>query len=213
MVKTKFAALAAFIVAAMVAVASAQQATQAGVGAVVPDGKVVVLNTSRLPGEVSELKQKYEQVDGQFKDRYQRLEGMVNQLKALETDIRTKGPSLTQDKLQEMQNTYEDLKRRGAREEEDLKNEINRALGVSTKPVWDKVNQFLQNYASQRGIILIIALAGAAQSGSIAFVSPGTDITADFVTEYNKANPVAGATPPATQPKPQPTQPAGPKKP
>jgi hypothetical protein len=52
--------------------------------------------------------------------------------------------------------------------------------------------------------VLIINLPGAAQTGSIAYWSPGADITQDFITEYNKANPVAGA--PAAQPKPTPPQ-------
>jgi outer membrane protein len=56
-----------------------------------------------------------------------------------------------------------------------------------------KLFQFLQTYSQQRGIVLIINLAGAAQSGTIAYWNPGADITQDFVTEYNKANPVPGA--------------------
>ena len=45
---------------------------------------------------------------------------------------------------------------------------------------------------------LVLNLAGIAQSQSLAYWHPSADITDDFVAEYNKANPVAGA--PATQP-------------
>ncbi|HXG92777.1 MAG TPA: OmpH family outer membrane protein [Blastocatellia bacterium] len=211
MVKKKFAALAALMIAAVAAVASAQQATQAGVGGAIPDGKIVVINTQKLPGAIGELRQKYEQVDNQFKPRYSKLEQMANEMKTLENDIRTKGPSLAQDKLAEMQARYDDLKKQGTREQEDLKGEIDKALATATKPVWDKVTQFLQSYAAQRGIVMIIDLAGAAQTGSLAYISPGTDVTDDFVNEYNKANPVAGAAAPA-QPKPQTTTPAAPVK-
>jgi len=202
MVKIKFAALAAVILAVMAAVASAQQATQAGVGAAIPDGKIAVINTTVFPGSISELKVKYEQIDGQFKDRYQKLQTVETQLKTMENDLRTKQNVLTADKYQELQVNYDDLKKRGQRDYEDLKAEYDRTIDSATKPIRDKLYQFLQTYASQRGITVMINLAGAAQSGVLAYWNPGTDVTEDFVAEYNKANPVAGAaaTPPATRP-------------
>ena len=76
MVKIQVAALAAAILAAVTVSASAQQATQAGVGAALPDGKIAVINTQVFPGAIRELKQKYEQVDNQFKDRFQKLQAV-----------------------------------------------------------------------------------------------------------------------------------------
>jgi Skp family chaperone for outer membrane proteins len=183
----------------MSASARAQQATQAGVGAALPDGKVAVVNTQAFPGGIGELKQKYEAVDKQFQPRYQQLQTLESQLKQLETDIKVKCPQLTPDKCQEMQNNYEDMKKRGTRDFEDLKAEYDRTIDTATKPIRDKLYQFLNNYASQRGVVLVLNLAGAAQSGSLAYWSPGLDITEDFIGEYNKANPVPGA-PPATPP-------------
>jgi len=202
MVKIKFAALAAVILAVMAAVASAQQATQAGVGAAIPDGKIAVINTTVFPGSISELKVKYEQIDNQFKDRYQKLQTVETQLKTMENDLRTKQNVLTADKYQELQANYDDLKKRGQRDYEDLKAEYDRTIDGATKPIRDKLYQFLQTYASQRGITVMINLAGAAQSGVLAYWNPGTDVTEDFVAEYNKANPVAGAAaaPPAARP-------------
>jgi outer membrane protein len=211
MLKIKFAALAAFIMAAGAVAASAQQATQAGVGAAIPDGKIAVLNAAAFAENISELRQKYEQVNNQFKDRYQKLQGLAEQMKTLENEIRVQGPTLAPDKLQEKQTSYAELKKRGEREQEDLNGEIDKAIDTATRPVRDKLYQFLQTYAAQRGIVMIINLAGAAQTQSLAYWSPGTDITQDFIAEYNKANPVAGA--PATQPRPQPASPAAPKKP
>jgi outer membrane protein len=209
MVKIKFAALAAVILGIMTAVASAQQATQAGVGAAIPDGKVAVINTAVFANSISELKVKYDQIEGQFKDRYQKLQGIETQLKAMETDIRTKGQAMTPEKLQELQSGYDDLKKRGQRDYEDLKAEYERTVGTATRPIREKIYQYFNTYASQRGITVMIDLAGAAQAGVLAYWNPGTDVTEDFVAEYNKANPVAGA--PA--PRPQPATPAPAKKP
>src|SRR5262249_49858160 len=206
MVKFKLAAFAAAIVAALTVSASAQQATQAGVGAALPDGKIAVMNTQVFPGAIGELKQKYDQVEKQFQPRYQQLQTLDNQLKQLENDIKVKCPQLTADKCQEMQDSYAQLKKKGERDYEDLKGEYERAIDTATKPVKDKLLQFLNNYAVQRNIVLVLNLAGAAQVGMIAFWNPATDITDDFVAEYNKANPVPGGVPaaPAAQPKPKP---------
>lgn len=200
MFKIKLAAFAAVTMALAGVTVSAQQATQAGVGAAaLPDGKIAVVDSQQFPGAILELRQKYEQIEKQFQDRYQRLQQVENQLKQMENEIRTQGPSLTADKLQEKQDAYERLKRQGTRDYEDLKGEYDRTVEASTKPIKDKLYQFLNNYATQHGIVLIINLAGAAQTGVLAYWNPGTDITSDFITEYNKANPVPGAAP-ATQP-------------
>lgn len=200
MFKIKLAILAAVAVAFMGVSAGAQQATQAGVGAALPDGKIAVVNTQAFPAGIGELKQKYDAVEKQLAPRYQQLQTLETQLKQLENDIKVKCPQLTPDKCQELQNNYEDIKKKGQRDFEDLKAESDRALDTATKPVRDKLYQFLNNYASQRGVVMVINLAGAAQSGTLAYWNPGADITDDFISEYNKANPVPGV-PPATPPK------------
>ena len=193
MLKIKSAALAAILITSVAGLASAQQAAQAGVGAALPDGKVAVINTEAFRASILELKLKYDQVENQFKDRYQKLQAVETQLKQMENDIKTKGPNLTADKLQEMQGAYEDLKRRGTRDFEDFKADSDRTVDTATKPIRDKLIQFINTYASQRGIVVIFNLAGAAQTGALAYWNPGTDITDDFIAEYNKANPVSGA--------------------
>ena len=193
MLKIKSAALAAILITSVAGLASAQQAAQAGVGAALPDGRVAVINTQAFPASINELKIKYDQVDGQFKDRYQRLQTIETQLKQMENDIKTKGSSLAPDKLQEMQISYDDLKKKGTREYEDLKADYDRTIDSATKPIRDKLFQFLNTYASQRSIVVIFNLAAAAQVGSLAYWNPGIDMTDDFIAEYNKANPVSGA--------------------
>jgi Skp family chaperone for outer membrane proteins len=208
MFKIRFAALAALILGAVASVASAQQATQAGLGAAVPDGKIAVINTQLFPDSIAELKQKYDQVGTQFKDRSQRLQEAQGRLQTMENDLRTKQGVLKPDDYAKLQQDYTDLKKRAEREYEDAKADFDRQVESATKPVRDKLYQFLQTYASQRGIVMIINLAGAAQSGTLAYWNPGADVTEDFIAEYNKANPVAGApaAAPAT-PRPQPATP------
>jgi Skp family chaperone for outer membrane proteins len=204
----RFAAFATLILATSAASALAQQSTQAGVGGLLPDGKVVVINTSVFPERIGEMKQKYEQVNSQFRDRYQKLQDLNKQAQTLENEIQTQGNVLTPDKLQEKQSLLADLKKRGSRELEDFQNDYSKALEAATKPVRDKLSAFIQNYAAQRGIIMIIDLPNAYQNGYLAYVSPSADITDDFINEYNKANPVPTAATPAAQPAQKPGTPA-----
>jgi len=206
MFKIKLAAFAAMTLALAAVGASAQQATQAGLGAALPDGKIAVVNTQAFPQAIGELKQKYDAVEKQFQPRYQQLQAMETQLKQMENDIQVKCPQLTAENCQTLQRNYEDLKKKATRDYEDAKADYDRTIDAQTKPVRDKLFQFLNTYAGQRGIVLVINLAGAAQTGSLAYWNPGTDITDDFVAEYNKANPVPGGAPASSPLQPAPPQ-------
>ncbi|HLG18005.1 MAG TPA: OmpH family outer membrane protein [Blastocatellia bacterium] len=210
MQKIKLAAVALMAMAAMAVSASAQQPAQPSAPAAVPDGKIAVVNTNAFPPQISELKQKYDQVENQLRDRYQKLGATEQQLKQLESDIQTKCPSMAPDKCRELQLNYADTKKRWDRDVEDFKSDYERALEVATGPVKQKLIKFMETYAIQRGIVMIINLPGAAQTQSIAYWNPATDITDDFIAEYNKANPVAAAATPPPQPaaqKPAPVKP------
>jgi len=207
----KLAALAMLVSVLGAVSASAQQPPQTGAPAtpqVVPDGKIAVVNTSVFTTQIGELKQKYDQLEVQFKPRSDKLQADQKRLSDLEQDLRTKGNTLAPDRQQQMATEIEDLKRRITRDMEDARADLSKTEEAITKPVRDKLFQFLQNYATQRGIVMIINLAGAAQSGILVYINPANDITDDFVKEYNKANPVPvsapAAQPPASKPTPKP---------
>jgi Skp family chaperone for outer membrane proteins len=200
MIKTKLAGLAALALAVVAISASAQQATQAGVSGLLQDGKVAVMNTAVFPEKIGELRQKYELVQAQFKDRSQKLQSLDQEVKTLTQELAAKQQGgLSPEKAQEMQATLDEKKRKGQREVEDLQADYGKALEVATKPVRDKLSQFVNNYATQHGIVMIIDLPVSYQNGVLAYWNPSTDVTEDFIAEYNKANPVPGGAP-ASQP-------------
>ncbi len=211
MTKMKLAMLAIWVIGvgclAAVAQTTPPQQPAATPGGVVPDGKLVVLDTSVFPEKILELRQKYEQVQTQFKTRSDKLQSDQTRFKQLEDDLRTKSSALPQDKVTQMQLEYEDLKKRITRDLEDARTEYAKAEDLATKPVREKLFQFIQTYATQRGITLILSLPGLAQNGTLAYFNQQNDITEDFIKEYNKANPVPVATP-AAAPKPTPTKPS-----
>lgn len=208
MFKIRYAAKVLIALAALAAGASAQQPAQPGAAVAIPDGKIAVVNTSVFPAQISELKQKYDQVENQLRDRYQKLQNTEQQLKQLENDIQTKCPSMAPDKCRDLQLNYEDTKKRWTRDVEDFKGDYEKAIETATAPVKQKLIKFMETYAMQRGIVMIINLPGAAQAGILGYFNPATEITDDFISEYNKANPVAA--PAAAQPaapKPTPVKP------
>jgi len=203
MIKTKLAVLATLALAAIAVSVSAQQATQAGVSGLLQEGKVAVMNTAVFPEKIGELRQKYEQVQAQFKDRTQKLQALDQEVKQLTQDLDQKRATLTAEKVLEMEQSLNDKKKRGQRELEDLQADYNKALETTTKPVRDKLSQFINKYATQRGIVMIMDLPVSYQNGFIAYWDPAkTDVTDDFIAEYNKANPAPGGAP-ASQPAPK----------
>jgi Skp family chaperone for outer membrane proteins len=189
---TKFicAALAATALAAP-GTGFARQSAQGGTASAIPDGKIAVVKADVFAEKVFELKQKYDQVDSQFKPRFEKIKKMAEELKGLEAEL-TSGKTVPPEKSRQLQNQYEDLKRRGMREEADLQEDLTRALETVTTPIQEKLAKFMGVYAAQRNIVVVFNLNGASEIGLFAFANPGSDITDDFIAEYNKANPVPG---------------------
>lgn len=183
--------------------------TAASTGATVPEGKVVVVNTTVFPAQILELKQKYDQVDAKYKDRFQELETIKAEITKLTNEVEAQRNSVPAERLREKTDRIDVLRKQGTRKQEDLNVEVEKELENATKPVRDKLFQFLNNYATRNNIVMVLSLAGAAQSGTLAFWHPSSDITDDFVKQYNQANPVAGGAPATTPAKP----PATPAKP
>jgi Skp family chaperone for outer membrane proteins len=188
--------LLALLLLAIVPICSrAQQAAPSGA---IPDGKVAVINTQVFPDRIGELRQKYEGVQNQFKDRSARLQAADAELKKMASDLENN--VLSAQKQQEIRVQFEEKKKQLQRDSEDLNVDYSKAIEAAISPVRAKLTQFMENYTKQRNIIMIIELSGAAQTGIIAYFNPAADITEDVIAEYNKANPVPTAAPATAQP-------------
>jgi len=157
------------------------------------DGKVAVINTSIFADKIFELKAKAETVNKKYEPQFKDLDAMKQQVATLETSIKTQGPNLTQDALQKLQDQYTQLGTAYKRKGEDLQAAYNKEADIAIGPVRQKLEDFVRDYASKRGIVLILDLPGSYQAGIIGYFNQAIDITDDFVAEYNKANPVPGA--------------------
>ena len=190
-------AFTAIALLALGVAATAQQtstgAPQAGAPALLQKGKVALVNTAAFQSELGEYKTRVEALNRQFEPRTKDVQSLVDKINALETTIKTQSQVLGAAKIAEMTEQVDSMKREYQRKYEDLQIEGKRAMEQLLSPLNQKVGKFLQDYTAKRGISILIDVANESEANFIVWADRRIDITRDFITEYNKANPVAGA--------------------
>lgn len=200
-------ALAAVAIATIGVAASAQvtsgltpQANAPASPATLPKGKVAVINTALFQGQVAEFKSRIEALNRQFEARVKEVQGLGEKITALETTIKTQAstlsPATVAEKTEQLAAMQKDYKRKG----EDLQADATRARDKAFQPIQAKLAKFAEQYTSTRGIVLLVDAANGVQSGTLLWYDQRSDVTQDFINEYNKANPAAPA--PTTPAKP-----------
>ena len=169
--------------------------------AVLPKGKIAVINTALFQEKVEEFKAKIESLSRQFEPRVKELQSMADKITALETTLKQQSQVLAPAKVAEMTENVDTMKREYKRKAEDLEADAGRAKDKAFEPISGKLGKFAEEYTAKRGIVMLVDMANALQSGTVVWFDPRSDITQDFINEYNKANPVAtAATKPAAKP-------------
>lgn len=163
--------------------------------ALLPKGKIAVINTAVFQDQVAEFKEKVDSLNRQFEPRVRDIRGLADKISALEQTIKSQSGVLTPAKVAEMTENLDTMKRDYQRKTEDLQADANRARDKAFEPITGKLGKFAEDYTAKRGIIVLIDLANAVQAGAVVWSDPRLDVTQDFVGEYNKANPVTTAAP------------------
>jgi Skp family chaperone for outer membrane proteins len=183
--------------------ASAQQTStgpaQAGAPAGPVKGKIAIINMANVEQQIGDFKIKYDELNRKFEPRVKEVQAKADRINALETTIKTQRDTLTPARIAEMTEQLERMKREYQREAEDLQAEGERDKNRALGPLYEKITRFGRDYTAKRGITVLIDIANALNSGTVLWFDPRADITADFVAEYNRANPTPNA-PAATQP-------------
>ncbi len=195
--KFPFAALALLLLGISVA---AQQpgegvSTKPAPPALLPKGKIAVINTGVFQQQVEEFKAKIDALNRQFEPRVKDVQGLADKINALETTLKSQSGVLAPAKVAEMTENLESMKRDYQRKGEDLQAEAGRARDKAFEPITGKLGKFAEDYTAKRGIVVLVDIANAVQSGTVLWFDPRLDITQDFVAAYNKANPVTAAAP------------------
>ena len=193
--KVTFATIALLGLASL---AAAQQPAAARPPAL-PKGKIAVVNTGQFQEQVLEFKAKMDELNRQFEPRVKDVRGLADRITAQENTIKTQNQSgaLSAARVAEMTEQLEAMKKEYQRKAEDLEADAGRAKDRAFQPLSEKLVKFAQEYTAKRGIVHLVDLGNSLQSGLLLWYDPRTDVTQDFINEYNKANPanVAPATP------------------
>ncbi|HLF85042.1 MAG TPA: OmpH family outer membrane protein [Blastocatellia bacterium] len=169
--------------------------------AFLPKGKIAVINTAAFQQKVEEFKAKIDSLSRQYEPRVKEIQGLADKINALETTLKSQNGVLAPAKIAEMTENLDSMKRDYKRKAEDLEADAGRARDKAFEPITGKLGKFAEDYTAKRGIVMLVDIANALQSGTVIWFDPRSDVTQDFINEYNKANPVAtAATKPAAKP-------------
>jgi len=169
--------------------------------ALLPKGKIAVINTGAFQEKVEEFKAKIESLSRQFEPRVKEVQGLADKINALETTLKSQNGVLAPAKIAEMTENLDSMKRDYKRKAEDLEADAGRARDKAFEPITGKLGKFAEDYTAKRGIVMLVDIANAVRSGTVIWFDPRSDVTQDFINGYNKANPVAtAATKPAAKP-------------
>lgn len=166
--------------------------------ALLPKGKIAVINTGLFQDQVAEFKDKIESLNRQFEPRVKDVQGLADKINALETTLKSQSGVLAAARVAEMTENLESMKRDYQRKSEDLQADAGRARDKAFEPITGKLGKFAETYTAKRGIVVLVDIANAVQSGTVVWFDPRSDVTKDFISEYNKANPVTTAGPKPT---------------
>jgi Skp family chaperone for outer membrane proteins len=177
--------------------APAGSAPSGGTGA---EGKIAYLNIGLFGQGIIEYKVKLDALNAEFEPKIKEMKGEEEALSALKSKIQNQGATVSPQVRAQWQDELSQKEKALKRKLEDYNAEGNRKLAVVSQPILDKIMDFLRQYCQQRGIVLVIDGGKAYEAGIMIWGAQAADITADFMNEYNKANP-SGSAPAAPAPK------------
>jgi outer membrane protein len=179
--------------------ASAAGAAAGGTGA---DGKLAYINTAAFSAGINELKIKIDALNADFEPKKKEVQSDEEYLNNLKNKINTQGSTVSVQVRNQWVEEATDKEKILTRKKEDYNAMGQKKVAELTQPIYDKVGKFLEGYCQQRGIVMVLDGGAAQQAGILLFAAQATDITEDFIKEYNRANPSGSSSTPATAKKP-----------
>ena len=164
--------------------------TAAGGGAT--KTKVAIIDATIFREEVLELKAKYEKLQTEFATKGRDLESMQNSI-ANKQKVAQENKTLTLQQAQKLNDEIEQLKKEYSRSLQDVQDDYSKREKAETDDVYEKIVKFLEQYCAKHGILSVFDARRLQDTGVVVYAIPTSNITKDFISEYNKANPVQTA--------------------
>ncbi len=163
------------------------------------EGKLAYINTAQFSSGIGELKVKIDTLNAEFEPRKKEVQSDEEYLNTLKNKINTQGSTVSVQIRSQWVEEAAEKEKLLTRKKEDYNAMGQKRLAEVTQPVYDKVGKFLESYCQQRGIVMVLEGGAAQQAGILLFAAQATDITEDFIKEYNKVNPAPAAAAPAAK--------------
>ena len=158
--------------------------------------KVAIIDSAVFREEVQELKAKYEKLQAEFAPKARDLEAMGNSI-ANKQKVAQENKTLTPQQAQKLNDEIEQLKKEYNRALQDSQDLAARREKAETEAIFEKLSKFLEQYCAKHGITHVFDARRLQETGVVVYAAPASNITKDFIAEYNKANPVQTAANPA----------------
>jgi Skp family chaperone for outer membrane proteins len=152
--------------------------------------KMAIVDSMVFRDEVLELKAKYEKLQNEFAPKARDLESMQNSI-ANKQKVAEENKTLTAQQAQKLGEEIEQLKKeynRSLQDSQDLAGKREK-----TDAIYEKLSKFLEQYCAKHGITHVFDARRLQDTGVVVYAAPTSNITKDFISEYNKANPVQTA--------------------
>jgi Skp family chaperone for outer membrane proteins len=161
-----------------------------------PKTKVALLSFFALREGIEELKQRYQKLQSEFAPRATELDSLQSTIEGKEK-ILSENKSLTAVQGRKLQDEIEGYKKEYQRKLEDSQEMARKREAEETGPVLEKISTFLEKYCQRYGITHVFDINRLLEANAALYAAPQTNITEDFVKEYNKAHPSGTAAPAA----------------
>ncbi len=171
-------------------VGAAAAAPTGGQGA---EGKLAIVNSSAFNAEILELRARLESLGAELDPKRKAIENIAKQIEDLKTKVQAQGGTVNEQTRAQWIEQGQELEKNDKRLREDYEQLVQKRMGEVATPVYTKISEALAKYAQARGIALVIDGVAAQTGQLLLYALPTTDITTDFIKEYNKANPGAAA--------------------
>jgi len=157
--------------------------------------KVAIVDSLVFRDEVLELKAKYEKLQAEFAPKARDLESMQTSI-ANKQKVAQENKTLTAQQAQKLSDEIEQLKKEYNRSLQDSQDLAGKLEKTETDDVYEKLSKFLEQYCAKHGITTVFDARRLQDTGVVVYAAPMSNITKDFISEYNKANPVQTAASP-----------------
>jgi outer membrane protein len=154
------------------------------------EGKVAVLFFGQFRQGINEFKVKLDALNAELEPKKKELQALDDELNKLKEKIQNQGATVSPQVRNQWAEEATEKEKTLKRQAEDLDAFAQKRFGEVSQPIYEKIQKAIASYSQQHGIVMVLEAGQSYQSGVMLWTATATDITADFMKEYNKANPV-----------------------